>query len=723
MRALGEASRGATMRSKLIAFTIALTLLLSANLAYADPALPLPRMPISGDQDGSETPVQFHAPGFDLLQDVQTFRVPGEGAQSIVFDFVFREGTYNNEFGYYRADDAAGRVDGMLPDEAGYLTAALNRAVVIFPSGANAFAADVTAQLNGGDILVFFLIQNSSLAQFRANNPQNQRNSFPLAFFSLDQLNPDNFDHFVGFRNQAANATEFGFEDITSGGDRDYDDIVYTIGATLQPSPSTAHRSVVFVRGFTSEGTCDGANDWMQRYLEEEQGHGLYRFLQVGQYLNFNYAGGGSYACPRDQSKPAYTANDTCDGIDKAAQELKQLIDTVPTPTVSILAHSMGGLVVAYMVASNADWAKQHVASVITFDATLKGVNGDAATIRSWGNCVGEAPSVRDLAEGSAVVQKAASAATIVPFYPLDATAPPGDILFPRANVRLDGSRPFTLFNWCGSAAFEPTCAPPTPINDWHGSLWKYRQSLFYTDAPQPYRIDKAPLVACGVAVAFDCTPLIRPDGQQGQAHTDVAATPLHITMPQRVARAQFVASFAISMSVQMQLTGPDGTTYGPAGAGPIAGYSVDATSEVYQVTDPLPGTWTIDLFGTSQAIANAEIAFNILDVAPTPQPLAPIADGGGPYTQAAGTPVLFDAGGSYDPDGTIVSYAWDFDGNGSYDAFTQSPTISHTYQKPFVGLARVQVTDNTGRSATDTMTVRIGGNSAFMVRIPMARR
>lgn len=710
------------MRSKLIAFTIALALLLSANLAYADPALPLPRMPISGDQDGSETPVQFHASGFDLLQDVQTFRVPGEGAQSIVFDFVFREGTYNNEFGYYRADDAAGRVDGILPDEAGYLTSALNRAVVVFPSGANAFAADVTAQLNGGDILVFFLIQNSSLAQFRASNPQNQRNGFPLAFFSLDQLNPDNFDHFVGFRNQAANATEFGFEDITSGGDRDYDDIVYTIGATLQPSPSTAHRSVVFVRGFSSEGTCGGANDWMQRYLEEEQGHGLYRFLQVGQYLNFNYAGGGSYVCPRGQNGPAYKANDTCDGIDKTAQELKQLIDTAPTPTVSILAHSMGGLVAAYMVASNADWAKQHVASVITFDAILKGVNAPGSKLYALTKCAVGAQSVKDIAEGSAVVNKAATAASIVPFYPLDATALPDDVVFPRANVRLDGSRPFTLFNWCGITAFEPNCAPPTPIKDTHGSIWENQKSMQYTDATQPYRIDKAPLVACGVAVAFDCTT-IGPAGQQAQVHPEVAATPLHITMPQRVARAQFVASFAISMSVQLQLTGPDGTTYGPAGAGPIAGYSVDATSEVYQVTDPLPGTWTIDLFGTSQAIANAEIAFNILDVAPAPQPLAPIADGGGPYTQAAGTPVPFDAGGSYDPDGTITSYAWDFDGNGSYDAFTQSPTISHTYQKQFAGLARVQVTDNTGHSATDTMTVRIGSNSAFVVRIPIARR
>src|SRR5690606_16981982 len=87
-----------------------------------------------------------------------------------------------------------------------------------------------------GDILAFFIIQNSTVANFIANNPENNINGSPLAFFSIDSLNPDNIDHFVGFQHTGGIYTEFGFEDITGGGDLDYDDVVYTIAPPLQPS-------------------------------------------------------------------------------------------------------------------------------------------------------------------------------------------------------------------------------------------------------------------------------------------------------------------------------------------------------------------------------------------------------------------------------------------------------------------------------------------------------
>jgi len=52
-----------------------------------------------------------------------------------------------------------------------------------------------------------------------------------------------------------------------------------------------------------------------------------------------------------------------------------------------------------------------------------------------------------------------------------------------------------------------------------------------------------------------------------------------------------------------------------------------------------------------------------------------PVCDIGGPYPCQA--VIRFDGRGSYDPDGTIVSYAWDFgDGQTSTDAY-----IIHQYQ------------------------------------------
>jgi len=36
---------------------------------------------------------------------------------------------------------------------------------------------------------------------------------------------------------------------------------------------------------------------------------------------------------------------------------------------------------------------------------------------------------------------------------------------------------------------------------------------------------------------------------------------------------------------------------------------------------------------------------------------LPPVAEAGGPYSGVVGSPIMFDASGSYDPDGSIVSY------------------------------------------------------------------
>ena len=66
---------------------------------------------------------------------------------------------------------------------------------------------------------------------------------------------------------------------------------------------------------------------------------------------------------------------------------------------------------------------------------------------------------------------------------------------------------------------------------------------------------------------------------------------------------------------------------------------------------------------------------------------------------------VTFDASESYDPDGTIASYLWDF-GDGQTDSLTV-PTTAHVYtvqSESRVFTAILMVTDDLG--ATDT-TVR----------------
>lgn len=69
---------------------------------------------------------------------------------------------------------------------------------------------------------------------------------------------------------------------------------------------------------------------------------------------------------------------------------------------------------------------------------------------------------------------------------------------------------------------------------------------------------------------------------------------------------------------------------------------------------------------------------------------------------------VYFDGSASYDADGTIVAWAWDFDGDGTVDD-DSGPVVSHAYARSGPYTARLTVTDNEGKvsSATAAVVVR----------------
>jgi PKD repeat protein len=80
----------------------------------------------------------------------------------------------------------------------------------------------------------------------------------------------------------------------------------------------------------------------------------------------------------------------------------------------------------------------------------------------------------------------------------------------------------------------------------------------------------------------------------------------------------------------------------------------------------------------------------------------APVADPDGPYSGTVGTPVSFDGSGSVDPDGTIVSYDWDFGDSNS--GTSVSPT--HSYASPgMYTVSLTTVTDNHGLTDTANTT------------------
>jgi hypothetical protein len=65
---------------------------------------------------------------------------------------------------------------------------------------------------------------------------------------------------------------------------------------------------------------------------------------------------------------------------------------------------------------------------------------------------------------------------------------------------------------------------------------------------------------------------------------------------------------------------------------------------------------------------------------------------------------LAFDAGTSADPDGAIIEYAWDWDGDGLYDGFSDSPLATHTFPAAQLYQVTLRVTDD--QFARGTVTI-----------------
>jgi VCBS repeat-containing protein len=156
------------------------------------------------------------------------FQVIGAAGQAmkVKFDWTTRAAGFDNEIGIFRVDDASGRVGTLRPGDDGYAKAALaaGRSQVIFASGQGA-GAKRELTLEGGALYGFYLIQNDTTAHFLASNPTDRVEGKPLAFFSVATANPDGYDHLHASVDAGGNA-KLSWEDLTDGGDQDFDDVV-----------------------------------------------------------------------------------------------------------------------------------------------------------------------------------------------------------------------------------------------------------------------------------------------------------------------------------------------------------------------------------------------------------------------------------------------------------------------------------------------------------------
>ena len=146
-------------------------------------------------------------------------------------DFVVnREAAYNNFIGFYKVADENGGIDtngdgsaDILPGQAGYAQAAVRGRVsdLALTVNNNGTANFNNKTLQGGSVFAPFIITNGG-------TPDNYDNINSRIYFTFGAANSDGVDHV-----RLLGDNTFGFEDLTGGGDKDFNDVIVKVNLTV----------------------------------------------------------------------------------------------------------------------------------------------------------------------------------------------------------------------------------------------------------------------------------------------------------------------------------------------------------------------------------------------------------------------------------------------------------------------------------------------------------
>jgi plastocyanin len=97
------------------------------------------------------------------------------------------------------------------------------------------------------------------------------------------------------------------------------------------------------------------------------------------------------------------------------------------------------------------------------------------------------------------------------------------------------------------------------------------------------------------------------------------------------------------------------------------------------------------------------------------------------PATPVVGQPVTFTYTGDSDPDGTLVRWEWDLDGDGSFETSSTAGTVTHSYLSPGAVTVRMRAIDNGNEAsavAEQALSVVAAGSASSIDRTaPRATR
>jgi len=178
------------------------------------------------------------------------------------------------------------------------------------------------------------------------------------------------------------------------------------------------------------------------------------------------------------------------------------------------------------------------------------------------------------------------------------------------------------------------------------------------------------------------------------------------ITTSVNVATGMSQATFSTAWpgsDVVMTLVSPSGRTITRGVSGSDIYHLLGPTYEVFSITNPEAGTWTVQMRGANVSADGEMVRLNTTQSPPVDLP--PIAS----FTTSvdngtAPLDVAFDASASTDFGGTVTGYSWDF-GDGTTGT---GVTTSHTFTKPGTYAVHLTVTDDGGLLGFAAATVLV---------------
>jgi hypothetical protein len=146
---------------------------------------------------------------------------------------------------------------------------------------------------------------------------------------------------------------------------------------------------------------------------------------------------------------------------------------------------------------------------------------------------------------------------------------------------------------------------------------------------------------------------------------------------------------------VEMTLISPSGKVYTRETVEDGLYHRNGPTQEIYRLQNPEPGTWTVKLYGKDVDADGEPVRFNTYAERPPNQdPRAQIN-----ITRTGGRTIKATTAGSFDPDGSIVDYLWDF-GDGT---LARGPEATHRYAEPGNYRVTLVIKDNDDGLGFDT--------------------